>query len=59
MPFCTIVEFAWDGSLDRERFESITGGTRAGPVPDGLLARIAGLDDVVVVGFEVTCHDLP
>ena len=44
MPFCTIVEFEWDQNLERERFESLTGGADDSP-PDGRLARITGIDD--------------
>ena len=44
MPFCTIVEFEWGENLDRERFESMAGGTDRS-APDGRLARIAGIDD--------------
>ena len=46
MPFCTIVEFEWDETFDRERFTSLMasmGG--ADQVPQGRLSKIAGIDD--------------
>ena len=45
MPFCTIVEFEWDETFDRERFTSIVGGPGGEMTPpDGRLSRIAGID---------------
>jgi hypothetical protein len=45
MPFCTIVEFEWDETFDRERFASVAGDAGEGkPLPDGCLSRIAGID---------------
>jgi hypothetical protein len=45
MPFCTIVEFEWNATFDRDRFASLTstpaGGNR---VPPGRLAAITGID---------------
>jgi hypothetical protein len=52
MPFCTIVEFEWDENLDRERFESLTGGADHS-APDGRLARITGIDDAGARVVEV------
>jgi hypothetical protein len=46
MTFCTIVEFEWNETFDRERFESMikmAGGDQ--PPPEGCLSRIAGVDD--------------
>jgi hypothetical protein len=42
MPFCTIVEFEWDETFDRERFASVAGDGTV--LPDGCLSRIAGID---------------
>jgi hypothetical protein len=46
MPYCTIVEFEWDETFDRERFVSmIAKAGEAAPAPDGRLSHITGIDD--------------
>jgi|ERR1022692_616078 hypothetical protein len=45
MPFCTIVEFVWDETFDREQFASTIKNAEAdSPPPDGRLSRIVGID---------------
>jgi hypothetical protein len=45
MTFCTIVEFEWDETFSRERFESMIKMVGAGQSPpEGCLSRIAGVD---------------
>lgn len=45
MPFCTIVEFEWDETFDREQFASTLNGAEADSLPpDGRLSRIVGID---------------
>jgi len=54
MAFCTIVEFEWNESLGRERFESLTAASAADDrAPDGRLARITGIDDAGARVVEV------
>ena len=46
MPFCTIVEFEWDETFDREHFARMVdsaGGDEKSP--DGRLSKIVGIDD--------------
>jgi hypothetical protein len=46
MPFCTIVEFEWDETFDRDGFSRVisgAGGER--PSPDGRLSQISGIDE--------------
>ena len=46
MPFCTIVEFEWDETFDREGFSRVisgAGGERLSP--DGRLSQICGIDE--------------
>ncbi len=46
MPFCTIVEFEWDETFDREHFASVVGDSADDATPpDGRLSKIAGIDD--------------
>ncbi len=46
MPFCTIVEFEWDDTFDREGFaRTISGAGRETPSPDGRLSQISGIDE--------------
>jgi len=46
MPFCTIVEFEWDESFDRESFvRTISGSGGEAPHPDGRLSQISGIDE--------------
>ena len=46
MPFCTIVEFEWDETFDREHFTSMVGAAGADSEPvAGRLSRIAGIDE--------------
>ncbi len=46
MPYCTIVEFEWDETFDRERFASMAGDADGEETPPaGRLSRIAGIDD--------------
>jgi hypothetical protein len=46
MPYCTVVEFEWDETFDRERFASMVGraGEAAQP-PEGRLSHITGIDE--------------
>ena len=44
MPFCTIVEFEWDETFDRESFaRTISGAGGETPPPDGRLSQISGI----------------
>jgi hypothetical protein len=46
VPYCTIVEFEWDETFDRERFASMIGKAgAAAPAPEGRLSHITGIDD--------------
>jgi len=45
MPYCTIVEFEWDESPDREAFAITLGELDKAPTPPGRLSRIAGIDE--------------
>jgi hypothetical protein len=46
MPFCTIVEFEWDETFDREGFARTIGGAGGEtPHPDGRLSQISGIDE--------------
>jgi hypothetical protein len=46
MPFCTIVEFEWDETFDREGFaRTISGAGGQTPPPDGRLSQISGIDE--------------
>ncbi len=46
MPFCTIVEYEWDDTYDRQRFATIIGATDDDKrMPAGCLSRIVGIDD--------------
>ena len=46
MPFCTIVEFEWDETFDREGFARTIGGAGGeAPAPAGRLSRISGIDE--------------
>jgi len=46
MPFCTIVEFEWDETFDREGFaRTIADGGAGKPSPDGRLSQISGIDE--------------
>jgi hypothetical protein len=45
MPFCTIVEFEWDETFDREQFASMVGDAGNDASPDGRLSKIAGIDE--------------
>ncbi len=54
MPYCTIVEFEWDQTFDRERFAAVVG--QAGddaPPPAGRLSHITGIDDTGARMIEV------
>jgi hypothetical protein len=45
MPFCTIVEFEWDETFDRDGFaHAISGAGGETPPPDGRLSQISGID---------------
>jgi hypothetical protein len=46
MPFCTIVEFAWDQTFSRQQFTDMMDRVAGadGPV-EGRLSRIVGVDD--------------
>ncbi|HYB88873.1 MAG TPA: hypothetical protein VEC76_18655 [Streptosporangiaceae bacterium] len=44
MPYCTIVEFEWDETFDRERFASTIGDEGSETTPEGRLSRITGID---------------
>jgi len=52
MPFCTIVEFEWKETSDRERFATSVGGGDTTP-PQGRLSRIVGIDDKGARAIEV------
>jgi hypothetical protein len=46
MPFCTIFEFEWDETFDREGFSRVissAGGKT--PLPRGRLSQISGIDE--------------
>jgi hypothetical protein len=45
MPYCTIVEFEWDETFDREGFAAALGQMEAGSAPRGRLSKIAGIDE--------------
>ncbi len=46
MPFCTIVEFEWDETFDKEQFARAAGlADHDQAAPPGRLSRIAGIDD--------------
>ena len=46
MKFCTIVEFEWDVTFDREGFaRTLSGADRETPPPDGRLSQISGIDE--------------
>jgi hypothetical protein len=46
VPYCTIVEFEWNESLDRDRFASMIDSAGTGQnVPEGRLSQITGIDD--------------
>jgi hypothetical protein len=45
MPYCTIVEFEWDETFDREAFATALAGVDVGAAPPGRLSRIAGIDE--------------
>ena len=46
MPFCTIVEFEWDETFDREGFARTLGGAGGEtPHPDGRLSQISGIGE--------------
>jgi hypothetical protein len=54
MPYCTIVEFEWNESLDRAGFDAMMAAAGPdGPLPEGLLTRIVGGDDVTGRVVEV------
>jgi hypothetical protein len=54
MQFCTIVEFEWDETFDRERFTRIVTGAGAETAPpDGRLSQIAGIDETGARVIEV------
>jgi hypothetical protein len=54
MPYCTIVEFEWNESLDRERFAGMLDNAGAGrAAPEGRLSQIAGIDDTGARVIEV------
>jgi hypothetical protein len=45
MAYCTIVEFEWNDSLDRDRFASMIDSAGMGQnVPEGRLSQITGFD---------------
>jgi hypothetical protein len=45
MPYCTIVEFEWDETFDRERFANLVAKAgEAAPPPQGRLSHITGID---------------
>jgi hypothetical protein len=46
MPFCTIVEFEWDKTFDRDGFaRTISGAGGETPQADGRLSQISGIDE--------------
>lgn len=51
MPYCTVVEFEWDDTAAKERFEAATAGGDA-PVA-GRLVRILGIDEHGARAIEV------
>jgi hypothetical protein len=54
MTYCTIVEFEWSESLDRERFAGMLDSAGAGQaVPEGRLSKIAGIDEAGARVIEV------
>jgi len=61
MPFCTIVEFEWDETFDREGFARTIGGAGGEtPHPDGRLSQISGIDEKgarVIEVWRVSCLD--
>lgn len=51
VPYCTVVEFEWDGPGPRAAFEQVTSG---GDAPaDGRLVRIVGIDERGARAIEV------
>ena len=54
MAYCTIVEFEWSQSLDREQFAGMLASAGAGHgVPEGRLSHIAGIDEAGARVIEV------
>ena len=54
MPYCTIVEFEWNEGLDRAAFDAMMATTgQGGPLPEGLLTRLVGVDDSAARVIEV------
>ncbi len=54
MPFCTIVEFEWDGPAARVAFEAtMTAVSEEAPPASGRLSRIVGVDDAGAYVVEV------
>jgi hypothetical protein len=45
MPYCTIVEFEWDETFDREAFAAALGEMDRDAVPVGRLSKIGGIDE--------------
>jgi hypothetical protein len=54
MPYCTIVEFEWDETSDRERFADLVAKAgEAAPPPEGRMSHITGIDDTGARMIEV------
>ncbi len=51
MAYCTIVEFEWDETFDRDHFASLVAGEEE--PPPGCLSRIAGIDSAGARMIEV------
>ena len=46
MPFCTIVEFEWDETFDRDGFSRVISGAGGETSsPDGRLSHISGIEE--------------
>jgi hypothetical protein len=54
VPFCTVVEFEWEGAAGRSAFEAAMSAVAAeAPPPAGRLCRIVGLEETGAHVIEV------
>jgi hypothetical protein len=51
VPYCTVVEFEWDGPEPRAAFERLTAGAEA--KVEGRLVRVLGIDEHGARAIEV------